>query len=241
MLLALLTALGVGGATITGALLGFAFRRVSQTFETVTLSASAGVMLAAATVGLLLPALENGGAGDCAAVLCGAVCGGLCLNGCDRLLQKHCPGGERHQLLLFVAAIAVHNLPEGLAAGVGFGTDSPQLALTVALGIALQNLPEGMVVVAPLLAAGFSPGKTLFIACGTGVSEIVGTMLGYFAVSAVAALLPFALAFAGGCMVYVIVDEMIPLSHREGRRRESYAFLLSFCLMLILSDLLSRD
>ena len=111
---------------------------------------------------------------------------------------------------MFVAAIAVHNLPEGLAAGVGFGTDSPQLALTVALGIALQNLPEGMVVVAPLLAAGFSPGETLFIACGTGVSEIVGTMLGYFAVSAVAALLPFALAFAGGCMVYVIVDEIPP-------------------------------
>ena len=175
-------------------------------------------------------------------MLLGAVCGGVCIHLCDRLLQKHCPGGgERQKLLLFVAAIAVHNLPEGLAAGVGFGAGSTQLALTVALGIALQNLPEGMVVVAPLLAAGFSPGKTLLIACGTGVSEIFGTLFGYCAVSAAAAFLPFALSFAGGCMVYVIVDEMIPMAHREGRRSESYAFLLDFCGMLLLSDLLSRN
>ena len=241
MLLALLTALGVGGATIVGALCGFCLKRVSKTFQSVTMSATAGVMFAAAVVGLFLPALE-GGTWDYAAVLLGAACGGLCLNFCDRLLQKHSPGGgERQKLLLFVAAIAVHNLPEGLAAGVGFGAGSTKLALTAALGIALQNLPEGMVVVAPLLAAGFSPGKTLLIACGTGVSEIVGTLLGYFAVSAAAAVLPFALAFAGGCMVYVIVDEMIPMSHRAGRCRESYAFLLGFCAMLILSDLLSRD
>lgn len=240
MLLAMLTALGVGGASIVGALVGFCLKRVSRTFQSVTMSASAGVMLAAATVGLLLPALE-GGAGDYWAVLFGALCGGLCLHLCDRLLQKRCPGGAaRQKLLLFVAAIAVHNLPEGLAAGVGFGTGSTKLALTVALGIALQNLPEGMVVVAPLLAAGFSPGKTLLIACGTGVSEICGTLLGYFAVSAAAAVLPFSLAFAGGCMVYVIVDEMIPLSHRAGRRSESYAFLLGFCGMLIVSDLLSH-
>ena len=241
MLLALLAALGVGGATIVGALCGFCLKRVSKTFQTVTMSAAAGVMLAAATVGLLIPARE-GGAWAYLAVLLGAVCGGVCIHLCDRLLQKHCPGGgERQKLLLFVAAIAVHNHPEGLAAGGGSGAGSTELALTVALGIALQNLPEGMVVVAPLLAAGVSPAKTLLIACGTGVSEICGTLLGYCAVSAAAAVLPFSLAFAGGCMVYVIVDEMIPMAHREGRRSESYAFLLGFCGMLIVSDLLARD
>ena len=239
MLLALLTALGVGGATIVGALGGFCLKRVSKTFQSVTMSAAAGVMFAAATVGLLLPALEKDGVWNTALVLLGAVCGGVCLHCCDRLLQKHCPGGgERQKLLLFVAAIAVHNLPEGLAAGIGFGAGSTELAMTVALGIALQNLPEGMVVVAPLLAAGFSPAKTLFIACGTGVSEIVGTLLGYWAVS-LAPVLPFALSFAGGCMVYVIVDEMVPMSHREGKAGESYAFLLGFCGMLILSGLLA--
>ena len=240
MLLALLTALGVGGATIFGALFGFCFKRVSGNVQSVTMAAAAGVMLAAATAGLLLPALE-GGARDYFAVLSGAVCGGGCIHLCDRLLQKRCAGGDRQKLLLFVAAIAVHNLPEGLAAGVGFGAGSTQLALTVALGIALQNLPEGMVVVAPLLAAGFSPGKTLLIACGTGVSEIFGTLFGYCFVSAAAAFLPFALSFAGGCMVFVIADEMVPMSHREGRHGESYAFLLGFCGMLLLNDLLSRN
>ncbi len=241
MLLALLTALGVGGATIVGAVCGFCLKRVSQTFQSVTLSAAAGVMLAAATVGLLFPALEKGGAWNTVLVLAGAVCGGLCLNGCDRLLQRRDPaGGERQKLLLFVAAIAIHNLPEGLAAGIGFGAGSTELALTVALGIAAQNLPEGMVVIAPLLAAGFSPGRTLLIACGTGVTEIVGTLLGYCAVS-LSPVLPFALSFAGGCMVYVIVDEMLPLSHREGKVGESYAFLLGFCGMLIVSALLAQD
>ena len=244
MRLALCAALGVGGATIAGALLGFAFRRVSLSLRAVTMGAAAGVMFAAAAVGLLLPVFE------CRLAYlwlpCGAVCGGLCLCGCERLLRRwECgrPGETdeaRRRLLLFVLAIALHNLPEGLAAGVGFGTDRQALALSVALGIALQNLPEGMVVVAPLLAAGFSPAKTLLIACGTGVSEIVGTLLGYWTVSLSGAILPFALSFAGGCMLFVIVDDMLPMAREDGRgRRAGFAFLGGFCAMLIVCDLLS--
>lgn len=245
MLLALCAALGVGGATIAGAVLGFVFRRVSLAFRAVTMGAAAGVMFAAAAVGLLLPVFE------CRLsyfwLPCGAVCGGLCLCGCDRLLQRwesrrfpEDTYGGRHRLLLFVLAIAVHNLPEGLAAGVGFGTDRQALALSVALGIAAQNLPEGMVVVAPLLAAGFSPAKTLFIACGTGVSEIIGTMLGYWAVTLSGAVLPFALSFAGGCMLFVIVDDMLPMTRENGQgRHAAFAFLGGFCAMLIVCDLLS--
>lgn len=245
MLLASLAALGVGGATITGALLGFVFKQISQTFRNVTMAAAAGVMFAAAVVGLLLPVFDCGGKLAAVWLVAGALCGGGCLCGCDRLLQKWesvrfadaPPNAERHRLLLFVLAIAAHNLPEGLAAGVGFGAGKQALALSVAFGIAAQNLPEGMVVVAPLLAVGFSPAKTLLIACGTGVSEIVGTLLGYWAVSLAAAVLPFALSFAGGCMLFVIVDDMLPLT--RGGRSAGFAFLLGFCLMLIVCDLLS--
>ncbi len=244
MQLALCAALGVGGATIAGAVLGFLFRRVSLLLRAVTMGAAAGVMFAAAAVGLLLPVFE------CRLpylwLPCGTACGGLCLCGCERLLLRWEAGAEgktddeRHRLLLFVLAVALHNLPEGLAAGVGFGTDKKALALSVALGIAAQNLPEGMVVVAPLLAVGFSPAKTLLIACGTGVSEIIGTMLGFWTVSLSAAVLPFALSFAGGCMLFVIVDDMLPLTRESGQgRRAGFAFLGGFCLMLIVCDLLS--
>lgn len=248
MQLLFLTALGVGGATIFGALVGYAVKRVSQLFQAVTMSAAAGVMLAAAVVGLFLPVFGCGGRWAALHLTGGAVCGGLCLNLFDRLLPKlekrlftaDENTAHRHKVLLFVTAIAVHNLPEGLAAGVSFGTGSETLALTVALGIALQNLPEGMVIVSPLLSAGFSPKRTLLIACGTGVTEILGTLLGYAAVSVSAAVLPFALSFAGGCMLYVIVDEMIPDTHRgESNRPASYAFLLGFCAMLVLNNLLT--
>lgn len=244
MLLAALAALGVGGATITGAVLGFVFRRVSLAFRALTMAAAAGVMFAAAVVGLLLPVFGCRLAYFWLPV--GAVCGGGCLCGCGRLLQSRergvasGEGDDERRLLLFVLAIALHNLPEGLAAGVGFGTDRTALALSVAFGIAAQNLPEGMVVVAPLLAVGFSPAKTLLIACGTGVSEIVGTLLGYWAVSLSGALLPFALSFAGGCMLFVIVDDMLPMIRAdEPRKRAGFTFLLGFCAMLIVCDLLA--
>ena len=135
-------------------------------------------------------------------------------------------------------AIAIHNLPEGIAAGVGFGSGNEAQALFIAGGIALQNIPEGMVIIGPMLAAGVSPKKTLVCALLTGVVEVVGTLIGYFAVSFSAAILPFALAFAGGTMIYVVSDEMIPETHAHGcQRGATYALLVGFCLMLV-SDVL---
>jgi ZIP family zinc transporter len=140
--------------------------------------------------------------------------------------------------LLFVTAIAIHNLPEGIAAGVGFGSGNTSDALLIAGGIALQNIPEGMVIIGPMLSAGVSPKRTFLIAMLTGLVEVVGTLLGYFAVSIAAVILPFALAFAGGTMLYVISDEMIPETHAHGQQRgATYALLVGFCLML-LSDVL---
>ena len=152
---------------------------------------------------------------------------------------------ERHhneglgKVLLFVTAIAIHNLPEGIAAGVGFGAGDSTQALIIAGGIALQNIPEGMVIIGPMLAAGVKPRRTFVLAMATGLVEVVGTLIGYFAVSLASAILPFALAFAGGTMLYVISDEMIPETHAHGHQRgATYALLVGFCLMLVTDVLL---
>ena len=106
--------------------------------------------------------------------------------------------------------------------------------MIVAGGIALQNIPEGMVIIAPMLAAGVKPWKTFLCAAATGVIEIIGTLIGYFAVNISAAILPFALAFAGGTMLYIISDEMIPETHSHGSERgATYALLIGFSLMLV--------
>ena len=143
------------------------------------------------------------------------------------------------KVLLFVTAIAIHNLPEGIAAGVGFGSGDTTQALIIAGGIALQNIPEGMVIIGPMLATGVSPRKTFVCAMITGLVEVVGTLIGYFAVSVASAILPFALAFAGGTMLYVISDEMIPETHAHGSERgATYALLVGFCVMLVTDVLL---
>ncbi len=248
MNLVLLTALGVGGATMIGAIIGFAFKKLSHRFSDIILSFAAGVMLAAAVLGLILPSLEYGGKYGLLLTVAGIFLGAICLNAMDKLVPHlHRLAGtedEAHnnanlsKVLLFVSAIAIHNLPEGIAAGVGFGSGDTSRAFLIAGGIALQNIPEGMVIIAPMLAAGVSGKKTLVCALLTGVVEVIGTLIGYFAVSFSAAILPFALAFAGGTMLYVISDEMIPETHAHGSQRgATYALLVGFCLMLI-SDVL---
>ena len=242
MEMVLLTALGVGGATVIGALLGFVFKKISHTFSDIVLAFAAGVML---------PSLEYGGQGGLPVTVIGIFCGALCLNLMDKLVphlhrlsgvdqEAHPEKTEKlNKVLLFVMAIAIHNLPEGIAAGVGFGTGNAGEAITIAAGIALQNIPEGMVIIAPMLAAGMSHGRTFVAALMTGVVEVLGTLLGYFAVSLSSAVLPFALAFAGGTMLYVISDEMIPETHAHGCERGStYALLGGFCLMLAMSHYL---
>ena len=116
-----------------------------------------------------------------------------------------------------------------------FGTGDNGQAFTIAAGIALQNIPEGMVIIAPMLAAGISPRRTFLCAAATGVIEVVGTLLGYFAVSLSTAILPFALAFAGGTMLYVISDEMIPETHHNDASGVTYSLLAGFCLMLAMN------
>ena len=249
MELVLITALGVGGATVIGAVIGFIFKKISHTFSDIVLSFAAGVMLAAAVIGLIIPSLEYGGKYSILITVAGIFAGALCLNLIDKLVPHlHKMVGadiEPHnnanlsKVLLFVTAIAIHNLPEGIAAGVGLGSGDTAGALIIAGGIALQNIPEGMIIIAPMVASGVKPGRALVLAMFTGLFEVVGTLIGYFAVSIASFVLPFALAFAGGTMLYVVSDEMLLETHAHGGERgATYALLIGFCVMMATDFLL---
>lgn len=247
MELVLLTAFGVGGATVIGSIIGFTFKNISHRFSDIVLSFAAGVMLAASVYGLVEPSLEYGGKYGLLFAVTGIFAGALCLNFLDRVIagirrfavaEKAQNNANLNRVLLFVTAIAIHNLPEGIAAGVGFGSGDVSQAIIIAGGIALQNIPEGMVIIGPMLTAGISPLKTFVCAAVSGLVEVVGTLIGYFAVSVASAILPFALAFAGGTMLYIINHEMIPETHANGSGRgATYSLLVGFCITLV-SDVL---
>ena len=243
----LLISLGVGGATVLGAVLGFVFKNISAKYKDATLGVAAGVMLAASVFSLVIPSLEVGGAEPPLICVLGILLGASTIDALDFFIKRLetritvsrevCADGG-HRALLFVLAIAIHNLPEGIAAGVGFGTGNTADALMIAGGIALQNIPEGMVLIAPMLSAGFRPGATFLIAAMTGGVEIIGAALGFFAVSIVTDILGFALAFAAGCMLFVILDEMIPEARESGNvRTVNYAVIVGFGSMVIFNSL----
>lgn len=242
--LVFLTALAVGGATMLGALGGYCFRGAADRAGGQTVMAfAAGMMLSAAVAGLILPSLAGGGPWAFPVTAAGILSGAAFLLLLERLAARMqrlsgLEGGaspQTRRVLLFVAAMAIHNFPEGLAAGVGFGTEDVPRALAIAGGIALQNLPEGMVLIAPMLQAGIPPRRTLALAVSTGVVEIVGTLLGYGTVSLSAAALPFLLAFAGGAMLYLICDDMIPACRGS---KSLCALLTGFCFMLAMDHYL---
>ena len=220
-------------------------KKITATANELVLAFAAGVMLAAAVLGLIVPSVEYG---NLVITVAGIFAGAITLNLMDRLVphmhhlvgadtEAHPGNANLDKVLLFVSAIAIHNLPEGIAAGVSFGSGNTGEALLIAGGIALQNIPEGMVIIAPMLAAGISPRRTFVCGLATGLVEVVGCLLGYFAVTVATAVLPFALAFAGGTMLYVISDEMIPETHHDNQSGATYALLVGFCLMLV-SDVL---
>lgn len=250
MRMVLLTALGIGGATIIGAAIGFCVKNVSHKVNDMILSFAAGIMLAAAVNGLIVPSFELVSGAHMLIPVVGTFVGALFLNMMDRVTphlhrlagageEKHSNNRNLSRALLFVLAVAIHNLPEGMAAGVGFGNDDVSAALTVAVGIALQNIPEGIVTVSPLVMSGVSRGRAFWLAAATGFIEVAGCLLGFFVANISTAILPFALAFAGGTMLYIISDEMIPETHSHGYERSStYSLLVGFTLMLVMDMVL---
>ena len=244
----LLTAIGIGTATVFGSILGFVFKNISHKFSDIVLSFAAGVMLSASILGLILPSVEYGGKYGILITIIGIFAGAICLNLIDKLVphlhrltgttaeSQH--NSSTNKVLLFVIAIAIHNLPEGIAAGIGFGSGDISQALVIAGGIALQNIPEGMVIIGPMLSVGIKPWRTFLLASVTGLVEIIGTLIVYFAVSISTAILPFALSLAGGTMLYIISDEMIPETHSHGNERSAtYALIVGFCFMLLIDTI----
>lgn len=229
-----------GSATGLGALPIFFLRNVSARAQDMMLGFGAGVMLAASFFSLLNPALEAGaGQFELAAiaalvVIFGFVCGGLLFYGADHLLpHEHfitgpegADPGKLRRIWLFVIAITIHNLPEGLSVGVGFGSGDVHNALALAAGMSLQNMPEGLVVALALMGEGYRRLSAFWVALLTGLVEPVGGIIGAGIVLVATALLPWMLALAAGAMVYVISDEIIPETHRKGFHKAATGSLM---------------
>ena len=224
----LITAAGIALCSLVGAVIGFLFENIPPAVEDALSGAAAGIMLCAAILGLVVPSMEFSAERALWLTPMGIFCGAFFLSGINLLgpcltgsmgMKNGDDAANRHALL-FVAAIAIHHFPEGIAAGVSFGTGDLSDAVTVTSGIAFQNIPEAMIIIPPLLKA------------GTGRKR-AGVFCGYYAITLSCGILPFALAFAAGTMLYVIVDDMVPQTHVRGSGRLStYAMLLGFCLML---------
>ena len=237
-----ISAVGLFATTVIGSLLGFIIKELPHKWNDCVLGYCAGVMLAASTLGLIVPAFEMSMPWWIVSI--GVIVGAMFLNVLDYLTPHlhHITGldAEHHRnntslnrVLLFVMAIALHKLPEGMAAGVSV-SDVSNTSWTVTLGLSLQNVPEGMVLIAPLLIAGVKPMRTFIIALCVGLLEIVGVWIGYGLGTLLEVLLPVLLGFAGGAMLYVTSDEMIPETHAHGYQKQAtYALILGFLSLLL--------
>jgi len=251
ILIALVATLGTAAATGAGALPILVTRSISRKMQNAMLGFSAGVMLAASIFSLLLPALEKA-AGMTGSELAGGlvasaglVLGVALMLAMDRWLPHehlvqghHGPAAERvSRIWLFVIAITLHNLPEGLAVGVAFGAGDATNALPLAIGIAIQNMPEGLAVALALLTLNMSPGRATLVALASGMVEPVGGVLGAGVVSIMQPLLPLGLAFAAGAMLFVISHEIIPETHHhKGHETIATVGLIAGFVVMMLFD-----
>ena len=240
-----LASLAAGLATGVGALPVLFTRNISRRTQDVMMGFGAGVMLAATSFSLIVPAVEAVGGGWSGAfvVAAGMMLGGVFLWLSDRYSpHEHfikgpegAPAGKLNRVWLFIIAITLHNFPEGLAVGVGFGGGDIENGLTLAIGIGLQNMPEGLVVALALLTLNYSLKQAMGIALLTGLVEPVGGLLGAGVVSISQPILPWGLAFAAGAMLFVISDEIIPESHRKGfEKQATFGVMVGFVVMMLL-------
>lgn len=240
----LISAAGLCGATIIGAILGFFVKELPHKWNDTVLGYCAGIMLAASTLGLIVPAFEQTGLWWL--VVIGVMAGALFLNVLDLVTphlhhitgldpEEHRNNARLSHVMLFVMAIALHKLPEGMAAGVSVCSAEGATEWGVSFGIALQNIPEGMVIIAPLMMAGVTAVRTFFISIFIALLEVVGILLGFGLGSASSTFLPVMLGFAGGAMLYVTSDEMIPETHAHGfQNQATYALLLGFITFVLM-------
>ena len=241
-----ISALALCLASIIGSLIGLTFKGLSHKTNDIIMGFCAGIMLAASVVGLILPATDMATSTGWWQVAIGVLLGAIFLNLLDNITphlhritglepESHNNNAQINKVLLFVLAIALHKLPEGIAAGVGFNHVDDSSAWSVTLGLAMQNIPEGMVVISPLLLAGVNRWRTFFISLAIGLLEIIGVCIGYGLGAISIVMLPIMLAFAGGAMLYVISDEMIPETHAHGyHKAATFALLIGFMTLVFL-------
>ena len=245
MKILLITLLSVGFSTTLGVLLGLIVRTLPHKLNDVIMGLSAGIMLSAATAGLLANAFEPS-SGSLVLAVAGAFAGAALISLLDRFIphlhriagvdfEEHRLNGAISKSLLFVAALALHKVPEGLAVGVSFGTGEIGDVLMISLAISLQNVPEAFVIVAPLFAIGVKAPRIIVISLCIGAVSILSVLLGYALVSVFSGVLSFLLAAAGGAMLYVISDEIIPETHAHGfEKPATFALIAGFLFVLAL-------
>ncbi len=259
--------LAAGLATGAGSIPIFFTRNVSRKLLDILLGFAAGVMLAATSFSLIIPAIAKGGGGlpGATITLIGILCGGAFIDFIDKFFPDtnllsnavngkdfNQNGSKNHRFLrselspslrkvwLFVIAITIHNFPEGLAVGVGFGDGDIINGISLAIGIGLQNLPEGLAVALPLVREKYSSLQAFLVALATGLVEPIGGLLGVGLVQIAQPVLPFALAFAAGAMLFVISHEIIPetQNHDGHSKFATHALMIGFVLMMFLDNTL---
>ena len=237
-----------GLATGVGALPALYFKDISAKWFSSLLGAAAGVMLAATAFSLLVPGIDFGnlawpGKGIWV-VSVGMLIGALFLHFADKRLphlsfDSVADHSSLDKISLFIIAITIHNFPEGMAVGVSFGSGDTHNGLVLAIAVALQNIPEGLAVALPLVGLGYNKWKAVLIATLTGLVEPVGGFLGVTMVTLFSEILPLAMGFAAGAMLFVISEEIIPETHAKGRSRiATFALLGGFIIMMVLDKFL---
>lgn len=240
--LGFLATIGTGLATGLGALPVLFVKGISDRLLDAMLGFAAGVMLAATAFSLLVPSIELGGIW---AAMLGLAIGALFLDVMDRIIPHvhfisgaEGPSSSLRRIWLLILAITLHNFPEGLAVGVGFGSGDMAAAMVLAIAIALQNMPEGLAVALPLVREGYSRGQALWYATLSGLAEPIAGLFGVVAVTIARPMLPFGMAFAAGAMLFVVSDEIIPETHRRGYEREgTFGVVVGFLVMMLLDNL----
>ncbi|GAA5044181.1 zinc transporter [Marivirga lumbricoides] len=255
VVLALLATLFTYGLTALGAASVFSFKKISNGILNPMLGFAAGVMIAASFWSLLKPAIEiaeANGTTPWVPAVTGFLLGGVFLYSIDKILPHLHLGlpdnksegikTEWHRNILLVLSVTLHNIPEGLAVGVAFGAlaNHPEMAnltgaIALAVGIGLQNLPEGAAISIPLRQGGLSRLKAFNYGQLSGIVEPIAGVIGAYLVASMKPILPYALSFAAGAMIFVVVEELIPVSQRNNKTDSStIGAMLGFALMMVL-------
>ncbi|MBE9916306.1 ZIP family metal transporter [Paenibacillus donghaensis] len=239
----LLGSLATSICTALGALPALLFSNVTHRGRDILLAFTAGIMVAASTYGLIPSALKLS---NLWILTIGTLLGTAVLTLMEQLIPhqdlEHNPHGtdnSRTSSLMFLSAMALHNLPEGLSVGVSYGSANQELGTIVALSIGLQNIPEGFLTALFLITHGLRRRTALLLATFTGVLELAACWVGLQFTESFHSIIPYGLAFAAGAMLFVVYKELIPESHGDGNERAStFSFILGLLTMIALTHLL---